>query len=373
VRENHRVARHPAVRTEVPLDSLTTLQLGGPARALVEVASEADVRDGLAWAAAEGLPVAVVGGGSNLVAADAGFPGLVVRVALRGLAVRREVGGSGVMVTAAAGERWDDVVAQAVREGWAGIECLSGIPGTVGATPIQNVGAYGQDVAETIVSVRVFDATTLAVADLAPSECSFGYRDSRLRREPGRRIVLGVTFRLRPGGAAQVRYPELARALAVRESDVSLSAAREAVIELRRGKSMVLEPDDPNRRSVGSFFVNPVLSPVEADEVARRAQAAGAIAGVDELPRFPAGDGREKLSAAWLVEHAGFARGTRRGGVGISSRHCLALVHHGGGTAAELVALAREIRSGVAARFGVLLQPEPVFLGFPTPDPVSAP
>jgi UDP-N-acetylmuramate dehydrogenase len=365
------VIGHLAMREDVPLRTLTTLELGGPARAMVDVEREGDVREALAWAEASNLPVAVIGSGSNLVVADAGFPGLVLRVGLRGVSVRR--GGAGdVIVTAAAGECWDDLVAQAVREGWGGLECLSGIPGTVGATPIQNVGAYGQEVAETVTSVRALDRTTLLVEELGASACRFGYRESTFRRSPDRWIVLAVTYRLAPGAAAAVRYPELTQLLGARHAEPTLEAARTAVLELRRRKSMVLDADDPNRRSVGSFFVNPVVERQRADEVARRAVAAGVVRSAGELPRFAAGYGREKLSAAWLVERAGFPRGTTRRAVGISSRHSLVLVNHGGASSADLVALAREIRAGVAARFGVLLGPEPVFLGFRSPDPVSA-
>ena len=359
------------LRPQVPLASLTTLELGGSARALVEAESDAEVVEALRWAAHEGLAVTVLGSGSNLVAADAGFPGLVLRVATQGIQIRTGHGEEAVTVVAAAGEPWDELVEMAVDERLTGVECLAGIPGSVGATPIQNVGAYGQEVAETIASVRVLDRTTLATRELAPTECGFGYRSSLFRRHPERFVVLAVTLRLRLGGPCTVRYPELARALGSSIAAPDLSAVRDAVLELRRGKSMVLDPDDDNRRSVGSFFVNPVVDRGVADDVVRRALDCGAAALADEVPRFAVGEDRFKLSAAWLVERAGFPKGTRRGAVGISSRHSLALVHHGGGSAAELIALAREIRTAVAARFGVALQPEPVFLGFPTPDPVS--
>ena len=361
----------PVLRTDVPLAPLTTLELGGRARVLAEVEEECDLVESLRWASREQLPVAVLGGGSNTIVADDGFDGFVVRVALRGIDVRAGHADDRVLVTAAAGESWDDLVDTAVGEGLAGIECLAGIPGTVGATPIQNVGAYGQEVAETIASVRALDRVTLATRVLAPAECGFGYRSSVFRRDPGRFIVLAVTFRLSTGAPGCARYPEVARALEVAAAAPEAQAVRDAVLALRRSKSMVLDPDDENRRSAGSFFLNPVVPTAIAWRAALAAVAAGVVASADEVPRYPAGEGSTKLSAAWLVERAGFARGTRRGAVGISSRHSLALVHHGGGTAAELVALAREIRTAVAARFGVALQPEPVFLGFPTADPVS--
>ena len=361
----------PSMRSDVPLAPLTTLELGGAACVVAEVEEECDLVESLRWATSDALPVAVLGGGSNTVVADDGFDGLVVRVALRGIDVRAGHADDSVLVTAAAGEPWDDLVDTAVEEGLAGIECLAGIPGTVGATPIQNVGAYGQEVAETIASVRALDRVTLATRELAPVECGFGYRSSVFRREPGRFIVLAVTFRLSTGAPGCARYPEVAHALEVAAAAPEAKAVRDAVLALRRSKSMVLDPDDENRRSAGSFFLNPVVPTAIAWQAALAAVAAGVVASADEVPRYPAGEGSTKLSAAWLVERAGFVRGTRRGAVGISSRHSLALVHHGGGTAAELIALAREIRAAVAARFGVALQPEPVFLGFPTADPVS--
>jgi UDP-N-acetylmuramate dehydrogenase len=283
--------------------------------------------------------------------------------------------------TVAAGEPWDPLVERAVAAGLAGIECLSGIPGTAGATPIQNVGAYGQEVSEVVESVRVLDRASLEERELAPEECAFGYRDSRFRREPERFAVLAATFRLARGGEPALRYPELARSVAAAGGErPSLEAVRRTVLALRRSKSMVIEPGDENRRSVGSFFVNPVLPAAEAEAVAERAVAAGAARDPSEVPSFAAGPvpagsagpaGLVKLSAGWLIEHAGFPKGTRRGAVGISSRHALALVHHGGGSTADLLRLAREVRRAVQDRFGVTLQPEPVFLGFGEKDPLS--
>jgi UDP-N-acetylmuramate dehydrogenase len=271
-------------------------------------------------------------------------------------------------VTAAAGEPWDGVVARCVAEGWAGLECLSGIPGTAGATPIQNVGAYGQDVAQTVESVRVLDRRTLEATSLAAPNLGFGYRRSALREQPDRFVVLAVSFRLRIADTARVAYPELERLLAVGRQPPTLAAVREAVLELRRGKSMVLDADDPNRRSAGSFFVNPVLSPAELAAVRKRASAAGIA---DEVPTFAADGECLKIPAAWLIERAGFAKGHARGRVGISTRHSLALVNRGGATADELLALARDIAARVEQRFGIRLQPEPVFLGFPHADPLA--
>lgn len=351
------------------LAPFTTLGMGGPARFLVEVRSEREADEAAGWAGERGLPLRVLGGGSNLVVADAGVDGLVLRMACRGVHVVRE--GGEVLLTAGAGEPWDELVARCVGEGWQGIECLSGIPGTVGATPIQNVGAYGQEAGETIREVHVLDRRAGLCRALPADECAFLYRDSVFRREPGRFLVLAVTFVLRPGGAPVLRYGELERAVAARRAAPTLQAVREAVLALRCGKSMVVDPDDPCSRSVGSFFVNPVVDPPEADRVAGVAAKQGLAEVASAMPRHLAADGRVKLPAAWLIERAGFPRGTRRGAVGVSPHHALALVHHGGGTAAELVALARDIRVAVRARFGLDLHPEPVFWGFPTPDPTA--
>ncbi len=301
-----------------------------------------------------------------MVVADAGVAGLVVRMAQRGVTSRSGESG-GVLWTLAAGEPWDPVVARAVAEGLAGLECLSGIPGTAGATPIQNVGAYGQEISEAVESVRVLDRESLEVRDLTPEECELSYRESLFRRRPERFAVLSVTLRLAPGGPPALRYPELQRAVADSGAGVTLRTVRRVVLALRRSKSMVLRAGDENRRSVGSFFVNPVLGETEAAGLVERILAAGLVAEPSEVPRFEVGAGRVKLPAGWLIERAGFPRGTRRGPVGLSSRHALALVHHGGGTAADLLALARDVRDRVAELFGVTLHPEPVFLGFAEP------
>lgn len=354
------------LRDNVPLAPLTTLELGGPARHVVEVDREATVADSLRWGRELGLPVAVLGGGSNVVVADRGVDALVLRIGLRGVTV--ETAGDTVLVTAAAGEPWDELVERCVAEGWAGVECLSGIPGTAGATPIQNVGAYGQEVAQAIERVRVLDRRTCEATTILPPDLGFGYRSSALRDEPDRYVVLAVSFRLRVGGAALVAYPELERALAASRCPPSLAAIREAVLELRRGKSMVIEAGDPNRRSAGSFFLNPVLSRAELGSLRERTAAAGIG---EAVPSFTAGGDRCKVPAAWLIEQAGFSRGHVSGRVGISSRHTLALVNLGGGSAAELVALARRIRERVDELFGVRLRPEPAFLGFPGGNPLE--
>jgi len=348
----------PDTRTEeATLAAYTTLRLGGPASRLRTATEAAEVAQSVRDAAAAGEPTLVLGGGSNVVIADAGFPGTVILIRSRGLRVRasdRET----VTIQVAAGEPWDAVVAAAVDAGWSGLECLSGIPGAAGATPIQNVGAYGQEVAETIARVQVLDRHTDQVRWMSPDECGFGYRTSVFKRAD-RWVVLAVEFRLRRSTqSAPVRYAELARALGVAPgARAPLAAVREAVLELRAGKGMVLDPADPDTRSVGSFFTNPVLD--QAGYHALRA-----IAGT--VPSWPEPDGRVKVSAAWLIEQAGFARGYAGAdgdhGVAISSKHTLALTHRGGGSTAALLRLAREIRDGVADRYGIRLQPEPVLV-----------
>ncbi len=377
------------VREQVMLAGYTTLGLGGPAARFVEAESDeqviAEVRD----ADAAGEPLVVLGGGSNLVVADEGFPGTVVHVATGGVTITPSRRDAAVAVTVAAGEDWDALAGRCVAEGLSGIECLSGIPGLAGATPIQNVGAYGQEVSETIVAVRAYDRLHDTVVTLASADCGFGYRTSAFKRSgasrpngrtrparrraaadpagaTGRFVVLGVTFKLvRDALSAPVGYRELARVLGVPEGGrVPLADARAAVLTLRRGKGMVLDPGDPDTRSAGSFFTNPVLDLRQFDEVRRRAAARSGPAAEAAVPHFPAGDGQVKVPAAWLIEQAGFARGyTRDGGARISSKHTLALTNPGAASSASLVGLAREIRNGVRQVFGVELVSEPVLVG----------
>lgn len=353
-----------AIQENVPLAPLSTLGVGGPARFYARAADREAVEAGAAWAETRGLSLFVLGGGSNVVVADEGYPGLVLHVVPEGVETRRSE--AEVHVRAGAGVNWDDLVATAAANGWAGIECLSGIPGRVGATPIQNVGAYGQDVSETITSVEAFDVVTRKAVTLSNEECGFGYRSSRFKGpDRDRYIILAVEYRLAPGRAPAVRYPDVQRHLAERGAAApSLAQVREAVIEIRRRKSMVLDPGDPNARSVGSFFMNPVVSAETSAAVQDRASRMEA-AGAHEMPRWPVKAGGVKLSAAWLIERAGFRRGYRKGNAGISDNHTLALVNRGGATAREVVALAREIRDGVRAAFGVSLVPEPVFVNVP--------
>jgi UDP-N-acetylmuramate dehydrogenase len=345
----------------VRLADHTTIGLGGPPRDFVRAATETDLIEAVGAADARGEPLLVLGGGSNLVVADEGFDGTVVKVATEGVSLDGAPG----TVTVAAGEDWDAVVARTITEGLAGLECLSGIPGLAGATPIQNVGAYGQEVGETITRVRAYDRDTGRVRTLGRAECGFGYRTSRFKRDEARRlVVLSVTFLLAADKlSAPVRYAELAAALGVALGDrVPAEQARAAVIDLRRRKGMVIDPADADTRSVGSFFVNPVLdaAALAAVEAGARARCGAGTA----VPRFDAGGGLVKVPAAWLIERAGFAKGYGQGdGARISSKHTLALVNSGSATTAGLVALAREIRDGVRAAFGVSLTPEPVLVG----------
>lgn len=355
---------------DVPLAPLTSLEIGGPASFLIEAETEKDAVEAVAWSRRRQCPLAVLGSGTNLVVSDNGWDGLVLKMALSGVDISSD--GGTALVAAAAGEVWDELVEMTVAANLAGLECLSGIPGSVGATPIQNVGAYGQEVGSLIESVRVLDLDDLEIRELPPSECGFGYRTSHFRRNPGKYLVLAVMFRLRKDGPAPIAYRELREALEVTGSSPGPLAVREAVLHLRRGKSMVLDDADPNRRSVGSFFVNPAVDAVEFEVLQTRARAAGVVVADESVPSFDMDDGKFKVPAGWLVEKAGFAKGLRQGRVGVSTAHALALVHHGGGSASELLQLAKEIRGGVFATFGILLRPEPVFLGFSEDDPLGS-
>lgn len=340
----------------VPLAPRTTLELGGAAAFLIEVNSVQTLFEGLEWAAARGVKTAVLGSGSNLVVPDEGFDGLVLAMGLKGR--RATVEADVVVVHAAAGEPWDELVQWAVEHGWSGLECLSGIPGLVGASPVQNVGAYGQEVSDTVRSVQVFDTQQGVLRRLPASECGFGYRDSVFKRTSGRFIVTEVEFGLRANAVPTLRYGELTNRLAGQA--VTVASVRAAVLELRRSKSMVYSKADPNHRSAGSFFMNPVVSAELAASVVARARSLG-VAG--PVPSWPASEGQVKLAAGWLIERSGFQKGQRVGAVGLSSAHALALVHHGQGSTRELLAFANSIVAGVEQTFGVRLQREPVLLG----------
>ena len=339
----------------------TTLRLGGPARRFVRADTEADLIEAVRAADGAGEPLLILGGGSNLVVADRGFDGTVIQVSTTGVHQDPEPG----LVTVAAGQDWDAVVAWTVAAGLAGLECLSGIPGLAGATPIQNVGAYGQEVADAITAVRTYDRVAGEIDIFLNDRCGFGYRTSVFKRDDARRhVVLSVTFRLAEQSASMpLRYPELAAALGVTPGDqVASTKVRSAVIDLRRGKGMVIDSTDPDTRSVGSFFVNPVLdgAALAAVEAAARARCGAGT----RVPRFDAGDGLVKVPAAWLIEQTGFGKGYSLGdGARISSKHTLALVNSGSASTAGLIALARQIRDGVRDAFGVSLAPEPVLVG----------
>lgn len=338
-------------RAGVPLATLTTLEVGGPARWVVDALAPAAVPQVVAACDAAGVPVLVLGGGSNVLAADAGFPGVVIRLAGGTPTARPHP--EGIEVTVAGGTVWDALVAWSVDAGWVGLEGLSGIPGCVGAAPIQNIGAYGAEVGEVLTAVEVYDRHTRDCGWLAAAECGFGYRWSRFKAERDRFIVLQVRLRLDPGGVARVRYAELATHLGAETA--SPAAVRAAVLAIRRRKSMVLDPDDENRRSAGSFFLNPVVTAAQAAAVAARVP--------EPMPQWAVAEGT-KLSAAWLIERAGLTRGFGEGPVGLSTRHTLALVNRGGATAAQVWAFAERVRSKVWTSFGIVLEPEPVRVGF---------
>jgi UDP-N-acetylmuramate dehydrogenase len=350
-------------RSDVPLAPLTTLRLGGPARRLVTAYDEAELVSAVRAADTAAEPLLVLGGGSNVVLPDEGFDGTVVRIAVRGLAGRRA--GERVLLDVAAGEDWDTLVATCVADRLVGVEALSGIPGLAGASPVQNIGAYGQELAQTATAVRAYDRTSGEVVVLDRGQCRFAYRHSTFKAQPGRYVVLAVQLALGEGErSAPVRYAELARRLGVEVGDTApLDAVRDAVLALRRSKGMVLDPTDVDTRSAGSFFTNPLLQPQEAASLRERVRAR---LGADvRAPEWPEPDGRVKTSAAWLIERSGFAKGHFDGPVGLSTKHTLALVNRGGGTAADLRRVSRAVRDGVQDAFGVTLVPEPVVVGEP--------
>ena len=354
------------------LAPFTTFGIGGPARWFVEAASEDEIIDATAWARERGLALFVLGGGSNVLVADGGFDGLALRVGLRGIHVAEatqdfeqpDTGRAGEAVQriyqVAAGEDWDGFVERSVADNCAGLECLAGIPGTVGGTPVQNVGAYGQEVASAIELVRAFDLQERQFVEFSAAECGFAYRRSRFNStDRGRFIVTRVDYRLTVGGAPTLRYAELQRALATRGTaggEPSLAQVSAVVRAVRRSKGMLLVEGDPDCRSAGSFFKNPVVSEAQVRQIASVSEK--------EPPRYPAGPGEVKLPAAWLIEQAGFQKGYALGAAGVSPRHTLALVNRGGASAAEVLALAAQINAAVESRFGIRLEMEPVLVGF---------
>ena len=357
----------PIIHEQVPLARHTTLGLGGPARFFVDCASDDDIREGIAFAREKDLPILVLGGGSNVVVADKGFLGVVLHLTSRGIAFTSHGHRSSVRV--AGGEIWDRVVEACVQQSLGGLECLSGIPGTAGATPVQNVGAYGQEVADTITAVHAIDLRTLDAVSFKTRDCGFRYRWSRFKGpDAGKYILTSVELDLPVSSAAIIRYPELARTIeqeaqpgSVEGHVATLVQTRATVLRLRASKGMVLDPADPDSRSVGSFFMNPVMDGNAFAAVQARWSTAGHASAI---PSFTTSEG-VKIPAAWLVEHAGFTKGLRRGGVGVSSKHALALVNYDGSTR-ELLALAEEIRAGVLSAFGVNLVMEPVIVPHPS-------
>ena len=347
--------------SDVPLAPLSTLGIGGPARWLARATAPEEVAAAHAWAADRGVPLFVLGSGSNLVIADEGFDGLVLRIALTGVAVAPA--GADTLMTAAAGESWDAFVDSTVARGLAGVECLSGIPGTVGGTPIQNVGAYGQEVSHVIETLTAFDRHEQRMVRLGAAECGFSYRMSRFKQgDAGRFVVCGVTYRLRPGSPT-ITYPDVSDQLArdgIRTPDVR--HVRDVVLAIRRRKGMVIDAADPDTRSVGSFFVNPLVTRATYDRIA-------AANPNTPVPSYVMQNGEVKIPAAWLIERSGFARGHADGPVGLSSKHPLAVINRGGATARDVLAFAGQIKREVIARFGVALRPEPVFVGFTGPGP----
>jgi UDP-N-acetylmuramate dehydrogenase len=362
------------------LADYTTLRLGGPAARFIRAGSGEHLVSEVRAADEAGEPVLVLGGGSNLVVADEGFPGTVLQVASTGVQLGTD--GAAVELTAAAGEDWDGLVQRCIAEGLSGVECLSGIPGLAGATPIQNVGAYGQEVAQTVSFVRAYDRVLDQEVLLPAAECGFGYRTSTFKRHAtggrgaelnpaaatGRHVVLSVRFRLRRGAlSAPVRYAELARLLGVPEGGrVPLADARAAVLQLRRGKGMVLDPADPDTRSAGSFFTNPVIPARQFALLAGRVADRRPGEPPTRIPHWDAGEGLVKLSSAWLIEQAGFGKGFpghEGTGARISTKHTLALTSQAGGSTADLIKLAGQVRDGVLATFGVQLVNEPTLVG----------
>lgn len=338
------------IQENVPLAPLTTLGIGGSARFFAEAASESELIAAIEFAERRDLPVFILGGGSNVLVSDEGFPGLVIRVAIKGIEW-------GERLTAGAGEDWDGFVRQCVERNLAGVECLSGIPGLVGGTPVQNVGAYGQEVSETITQVRVFDRQTKQIIELSYAECGFRYRTSIFNStERNRYVVLAVSFALKANGEPALRYPDVKNFFDGKTDQPTLAEVRQAVIEIRSRKGMVIVPDDPDCRSAGSFFKNPVIS---AEAFVKLESVIG-----ERPPSFPAGDGYVKVPAAWLIERAGFQRGYAKSRAGISSKHTLAIINRGNATAQEVLDLVAEIQARVQTEFGVALLPEPVFVGF---------
>ncbi|HAA54615.1 MAG TPA: UDP-N-acetylenolpyruvoylglucosamine reductase [Myxococcales bacterium] len=350
------------VSSQVSMADKTTLRLGGPAQFFATPTTRDDLLACLVWADTHALPVTILGGGSNVVVADKGISGLVLQYAASDKQILREDQGH-VYVRVDAGHEWDAFVEWSVKQDLAGVECLSGIPGHVGAAPIQNIGAYGQDVSETFMSAEILDRESHQIQTWDKEACAFGYRDSRLKQSPkGRYIVLSVTFSLTKDGPPTLRYPELQRSVQEQTSPQSLQTVRQQVLSLRKKKSMVIDPNDPNSQSAGSFFVNPIISDKQADQVAEKMKHT--LKQGEKMPRYPAGPGQSKLSAAWLIDRSGLHKGYGDGPIGLSDNHTLAIVHKGNGSTQALMTFAEHIREHVRKAAGVELVQEPVLLGF---------
>jgi UDP-N-acetylmuramate dehydrogenase len=346
------------IQENVALAPFTTLRVGGPARYFVEARTTEDMREAIAYAQKKQLPLFTLGGGSNLVVADSGWAGLVLKIGIMGINHRHSH--HEPVFDAGAGEDWDSFVAITVAHNCSGIECLSGIPGTVGGTPVQNVGAYGQEVADTIQSVRVFDLQTMEEDELSNKECGFAYRTSIFNTiARGRYIVLQVSYALPHGGEAHIAYADLKKYFAGRTTPPTLAETREAVRSIRSSKAMLITEGDNDSRSAGSFFKNPVLTPEGYSRLTKLASERKL-----DIPSYPAQNSQRKISAAWLVEHSGFSKGFTSGHVGLSSKHALALVNRGGATAEEIISLKNQIQRAVQETWGVSIEPEPVFVGF---------
>ena len=350
------------VQENVPIAPYTTLGVGGPARFFIEAQTEEQILDAMEFARARSYPVFVLGGGSNLVVSDSGFPGLVLKIELAGIhPLEDETSGE---FSVAAGVDWDAFVLHCVNRNLAGIECLSGIPGTVGGTPVQNVGAHGEDVSEVISQVRVLDRDSLQVTKIANADCKFAYRSSIFNTtQKDRYIILSVDFVLRTDGRPRIHYPDLQKRFAGSAHVPKVLEVREVVLQTRRSKAMVISDSDPDTRSAGSFFKNPVLDTDNVERLESGARSRGLIGSSESIPRFAASAGKEKLPAAWLIEHAGFHKGYVHKNAGISSKHALALVNRGGATAQDVLELMSLIQARVQEAFGITLQPEPVFVG----------
>jgi UDP-N-acetylmuramate dehydrogenase len=353
---------YPLIQENVLLAPYTTLGVGGPARFLVKAGSEEQIMSALEFARTRGCPVFVLGGGSNIVVSDSGFSGLVIKMELSGIQTPDE--GSGT-ISVASGVGWDDFVQHCVSRNLAGIECLSGIPGTVGGAPVQNIGAYGEDVSEVLVQVKVLDRRTHRITHLSHADCQFAYRSSIFNAtHRDRYIILQVDFALRKNGPPRIVYPDLRERFVDGAHAPAIDEVRKVVMQIRETKAMVVRDDDPDTRSAGSFFRNPVLTSEAVAEIEAKARMCRLLLSAERIPQFPAAQGRWKVPAAWFIEHAGFRKGYAHGNAGISGKHAMALTNRGGATAQEILELMRIIQDRVQMLFGIELQSEPEFVGF---------